>query len=97
MVGLISNAICSDPGFPPRWVSRSLHQLVRALSAQGFKTSQRRITDLLRDPEFIWQAEPQNLERRQALACAAPFARMSGTVKVGEPVISVGTKELQLG
>ena len=46
---LIDDAIRGDPCSPLRWVSRSLRHLVKALSAQGFKASQRVVANLLRD------------------------------------------------
>ena len=44
---LIEDAIRGDPTSPLRWVSRSQRHLVKALTAQGFKVSQRVVGKLL--------------------------------------------------
>jgi len=49
---LIEDAIRGDPCSPPRGVSRSQRHLVRALTAQGFRVSQRVVGTLLRELNY---------------------------------------------
>jgi hypothetical protein len=51
---LIEDAIRGDPCSPLRWVSRS--HIVAALTAQGFKVSQKLVGKLLRQLQYSCQA-----------------------------------------
>lgn len=59
---LIEDAIRGDPMSPLRWVSRSQRHLVRELTAQGFKVSQRVVGKLLRELHYSCQANRKTRE-----------------------------------
>jgi hypothetical protein len=98
--GLIDDAIRGDPCSPLRWVSRSLRHLVKALSAQGFKASQRVVANLLRDLKYSCQANRKTREGSNHPDRNAQFMYINATVKAavaaGEPAISVDTKKKEL-
>jgi hypothetical protein len=97
---LIEDAIRGDPGSPLRWVSRSLRHLVKALSAEGFRASQRVVANLLRDLKYSCQANQKTREGGDHPDRDAQFAHINRTVKAaitaGEPAISVDTKKKEL-
>jgi hypothetical protein len=97
---LIEDAIRGDPGSPLRWVSRSLRHLVKALSAEGFRASQRVGANLLRDLRYSCQANQKTREGGGHPDRDAQFAHINRTVKAaitaGEPAISVDTKKKEL-
>jgi hypothetical protein len=97
---LIDDAIRGDPGSPLRWVSRSLRHLVKALSAQGFRASQRVVANLLRDLNYSGQANQKTREGANHPDRDAQFGHVNTAVKAaiaaGEPAISVDTKKKEL-
>jgi hypothetical protein len=97
---LIEDAIRGDPCSPLRWVSRSLRHIVKALSAQGFKASQRVVANLLRDLKYSCQANQKTREGGDHPDRNAQFAYINATVKAaiaeGQPAISVDTKKKEL-
>jgi len=98
--GLIEAAIRGDPCSPLRWVSRSQRQLVKALADLGFQASQRVVANLLRALNYSCQANSKTREGAQHPDRDAQFAHINAAVKasitVGEPAISVDTKEKEL-
>ena len=97
---LIEDAIRGDPGSPLRWVSRSQRQLVKALSAQGFRISQRVLGKLLRELGYSCQANRKTREGSNNPDRNAQFEHVNATVQAaiaaGEPAISVDTKKKEL-
>jgi Rhodopirellula transposase DDE domain len=97
---LIEDAIRGDPGSPLRWVSRSQRQLVKALSAQGFRISQRVLGKLLRELGYSCQANRKTREGSNHPDRNAQFEHVNATVQAaiaaGEPAISVDTKKKEL-
>ena len=97
---LIEDAIRGDPGSPLRWVSRSQRQLVKALSAQGFRISQRVLGKLLRELGYSCQANRKTREGNNHPDRNAQFEHVNATVQAaiaaGEPAISVDTKKKEL-
>ena len=97
---LIEDAIRGDPCSPLRWVSRSQRHLVKALAAQGFKTSQRVVARLLRELHYSCQANRKMREGSHNPDRDAQFQHINATVQAavaaGEPAISVDTKKKEL-
>ena len=97
---LIEDAIRGDPCSPLRWVSRSQRHLATALSAQGFKASQRVVANLLRELKYSCQANRKIREGGNHPDRDAQFAHINAAVKAaiadGEPAISVDTKKKEL-
>ena len=97
---LIEDAIRGDPGSPLRCVSRSQRQLVKALSAQGFRISQRVLGKLLRELGYSCQANRKTREGSNHPDRNAQFEHVNATVQAaiaaGEPAISVDTKKKEL-
>ena len=83
-----------------RWVSRSQSHLVKALVAQGFKTSQRVVARLLRELHYSCQANRKTREGSHNPDRDAQFRHINATVQAaiaaGEPAISVDTKKKEL-
>jgi hypothetical protein len=94
---LIEDAIRGDPGSPLRWVSRSQRQLVKALTAQGFRVSQRVVSKLLQELSYSCQANRKTREGSNNPDRNAQFEHVNATVQAaiaaGEPAISVDTKK----
>jgi hypothetical protein len=94
---LIEDAIRGDPMSPLRWVSRSQRHLVRELTAQGFKVSQRVVGKLLRELHYSCQANRKTREGNNNPDRNAQFEQVNATVQAaiaaGEPAISVDTKK----
>jgi hypothetical protein len=61
---LIEDAIRGDPMSPLRWVSRSQRHLVKTLTSQGFKVSQRVVGKLLRELNYSCQANRKTRQGR---------------------------------
>jgi hypothetical protein len=97
---LIEDAIRGDPTSPLRWVSRSQRHLVKALTAQGFKVSQRVVGKLLRELNYSCQANRKTREGSNNPDRNAQFEHVNATVQAaitaGEPAISVDTKKKEL-
>jgi hypothetical protein len=97
---LIEDAIRGDPTSPLRWVSRSQRHLVKALTTQGFKVSQRVVGKLLRELNYSCQANRKTREGSNNPDRNAQFERVNATVQAaitaGEPAISVDTKKKEL-
>lgn len=97
---LIEGAIRGDPMSPLRWVSRSQRHLVKELTAQGFKVSQRVVGKLLRELEYSCQANCKTREGSNNPDRNAQFEHINKTVQAaiaaGEPAISVDTKKKEL-
>jgi Rhodopirellula transposase DDE domain len=97
---MIEDAIRGDPCSPLRWISRSQRHLVKALSAQGFRVSQRVVANLLRELRYSCQANRKTREGGNHPDRDAQFAHINATVKAaiaaGEPAISVDTKKKEL-
>ena len=97
---LIEDAIRGDPMSPLRWVSRSQRHLVRELTAQGFKVSQRVVGKLLRELHYSCQANRKTREGNNNPDRNAQFEQVNATVQAaiaaGEPAISVDTKKKEL-
>jgi len=97
---MIEDAIRGDPCSPLRWISRSQRHLVKALSAQGFRVSQRVVAKLLRELHYSCQANRKTREGGNHPDRDAQFAHINATVKAaiaaGEPAISVDTKKKEL-
>ena len=94
---LIEDAIRGDPMSPLRWVSRSQRHLVKTLTSQGFKVSQRVVGKLLRELNYSCQANRKTREGSHNPDRNAQFQHINTTVKAaiaaGEPAISVDTKK----
>jgi hypothetical protein len=94
---LVEDAIRGDPGSPLRWVSRSQRHIVKTLTAQGFKVSQRVIGKLLRELNYSCQANRKTREGNNNPDRNAQFEHVNATVRAaiaaGEPAISVDTKK----
>jgi hypothetical protein len=86
---LIEDAIRGDPTSPLRWVSRSQRHLVKALTTQGFKVSQRVVGKLLRELNYSCQANRKTREGSNNPDRNAQFERVNATVQAaitaGEP------------
>jgi hypothetical protein len=97
---LIEDAIRGDPMSPLRWVSRSQRHLVKELTAQGFKVSQRVVGKLLRELHYSCQANRKTREGSNNPDRNAQFEHVNATVQAaiaaGEPAISVDTKKKEL-
>jgi DDE family transposase len=97
---LIEDAIRGDPCSPLRWVSRSQRHLVKALTEQGFKVSQRVVGKLLRELNYSCQANCKTREGSNHPDRNAQFEHVNATVRAaivaGEPAISVDTKKKEL-
>ncbi len=97
---LVEGAIRGDPCSPLRWVSRSQRHLVKALTAQGFKVSQRVVGKLLRQLNYSCQANRKTREGSNNPDRNAQFEHVNATVQAaitaGEPAISVDTKKKEL-
>jgi len=97
---LIEDAIRGDPMSPLRWVSRSQRHLVKELTAQGFKVSQRVVGKLLRELGYSCQANRKTREGSNNPDRNAQFEHVNATVQAaiaaGEPAISVDTKKKEL-
>jgi len=97
---LIEDAIRGDPMSPLRWVSRSQRHLVKELTAQGFKVSQRVVGKLLRELGYSCQANRKTREGSNHPDRNAQFEHVNATVQAaiaaGEPAISVDTKKKEL-
>ncbi|MGC8508915.1 MAG: ISAzo13-like element transposase-related protein, partial [Thiomonas sp.] len=78
---LIEDAIRGDPCSPLRWVSRSQRHLVKALTAQGFKVSQRLVGALLRELKYSCQANRKTREGSNHPDRDAQFGHINATVK----------------
>ena len=98
---LIAGAIRGDPMSPLRWVSRSQRHLVKELTAQGFRVSQRVVGKLLRELGYSCQANCKTREGSNNPDRNAQFEHVNKTVQAaiaaGEPAISVDTKKHALG
>lgn len=97
---LIEGAVRGDPMSPLRWVSRSQRHLVKELTAQGFKVSQRVVGKLLRELHYSCQANRKTREGSNNPDRNAQFEHVNATVQAaiaaGEPAISVDTKKKEL-
>ena len=100
MEKLIEDAIRGDPMSPLRWVSRSQRHVVKELTAQGFKVSQRVIGKLLQELGYSCQANRKTREGSKNPDRNAQFEHINKTVQTaiaaGEPAISVDTKKKEL-
>jgi hypothetical protein len=97
---LVEDAIRGDPCSPLLWVSRSQRHIVTALTAQGFKVSQKLVGKLLRQLKYGCQANHKTREGASNPDRDAQFRHINTTVKAaiadGQPVISVDTKKKEL-
>jgi hypothetical protein len=96
----IGDATRGDPCSPLRWVSRSLRNIAKALTALGFRASQKMAVNLPRERRYSCQANRKTREGANHPDRYARFAHINETVKAAiaasEPAISVETKNKEL-
>lgn len=89
-----------DPMSPLRWTSKSTSKLAEELQRQGYRISDRKVADLLRQLGYSLQANAKSLEGKQHPDRDAQFEYLNAKVKKfveqGLPAISIDTKKKEL-
>jgi transposase len=89
-----------DPRSPLRWTCKSTRTLARALQADGFEVSYRKVGQLLRSSGFSLQSNRKTREGAQHPDRNAQFEHIAKRVKArqrrGEPALSVDTKKKEV-
>ena len=97
---LVAPQTRGDPMSPLRWTTKSAAQLVKGLSAKGFRASATTVRRLLRQAGYRLQAVFKTKEASQHPDRDAQFEHINATaaefLAEGEPVISVDTKKKEL-
>jgi len=97
---LVDPVTRGDPESPLRWTSKSTRKLSAELETQGFKVSQHKIAEMLRDEGYSLQATSKTLEGESHPDRDAQFRHINAEVKrfqaAGQPTISVDTKKKEL-
>jgi hypothetical protein len=89
-----------DPQSPLRWTCKSTRALARALRADGFQVSYRKVGQLLKSSGFSLQSNRKTREGTQHPDRNSQFAHIAERVKArqrrGEPALSVDTKKKEV-
>jgi hypothetical protein len=89
-----------DPQSPLRWTCKSTRALARALHADGFEVSYRKVGQLLKSSGFSLQSNRKTREGVQHPDRNAQFEHIAKRVKArqrrGEPAMSVDTKKKEV-
>jgi hypothetical protein len=98
--GLVDPDSRGDPESPLRWTCKSLRALARALQADGFEVSYRKVGQLLKSSGFSLQSNRKTREGAQHPDRNAQFEHIAKRVKArrrcGEPALSVDTKKKEV-
>ena len=97
---LVEATTRGDPESPLLWTSRSLRNLVDAMSEKGFKMSPSTLSRLLKKLGYSLQSNKKRLEGEQHPDRNAQFENIAEKVRrqqeKGDPAISVDTKKKEL-
>jgi hypothetical protein len=89
-----------DPQSPLRWTCKSTRSLARALQADGFEVSHKKVEQLLKSSGFSLQSNRKTREGARHPDRNAQFEHIAKRVKArqrcGEPALSVDTKKKEV-
>jgi transposase len=98
--GLVEPDSRGDPQSPLRWTCKSTRALARALQADGFEVSYRKVGQLLKSSGFSLQSNRKTREGAQHPDRNAQFEHIAKRVKArqrcGEPALSVDSKKKEV-
>jgi hypothetical protein len=98
--GLVDPVTRGDPESALRWTTKSTRALSTELKTKGFKASQHKVAEMLRELGYSLQATQKVYEGEQHIDRDAQFRHINDAVerflKAGQPVISVDTKKKEL-
>ena len=97
---LVDPVTRGDPESPLRWTSKSTRTLATELGNQGFKVSQHKVAEMLRELGYSLQAARKVYEGESHPDRDAQFRHINEEAKGfqarGQPVISIDTKKKEL-